>query len=278
MTGSELTLRRVTVRLGGTPVVNDISLAVRAGEVTALVGPNGAGKSTALRAAAGLLKTDGGTVELDGIPLSQWRPRDIARRIAVVPQSPAYPPLFTVRAVVALGRTPHLSFLGNEGARDWEATDRAMARAGVSAFADRRLDQMSGGERQRVVLARALAQEPSVLLLDEPTASLDLQYQRAILALVARLARDQRLACLVVLHELSLASQFCDRIGLLSAGQLVALGTPSQVLRSDLLGEVYRTPVRVLAHPDSGVPVVVHADRALDSSDSDQATIFLEVK
>ena len=259
---SELRLEDVSVELGGRDVLRGVSLAVRPGSVTGLVGPNGAGKSTALRVAARLLKPRAGTVTLDGKPLSAWGAREIGKRIGVVLQSPAYPHLYTVRALVGLGRTPHVPFLGGESKRDREAIERAMERAGVTGFADRRLDQLSGGERQRVAVARALAQEPGVLLLDEPTASLDLHFQQSLLSLTAVLASDKGLACLVVLHDLSLASQFCDRIGLLSEGELVALDAPAQVMEPALLSKVYDTPVRVLSHPDTGAPVVVHAHSA----------------
>lgn len=249
----------VSVELGGRRVVDGFSLALRPGDIVALVGPNGAGKSTALRAAAGLVKPIAGTVHVDGVPISGWRPGDLAKKLAVVAQAPTMPPLYGVRAMVALGRTPYLSLFGHETARDWAIVDESMRRAGITELAGRRVGELSGGERQRVAIARALAQEPELLLLDEPTASLDLRYQDSTLSLVREMAEESGLACLIVLHDLGLAGQFCDRVVLMSEGRVVAAGTPAEVLDPELLAEVYMTPLRALAHPETGRPVIVHA-------------------
>lgn len=249
----------VGIDLGGRRVVDGFNLALGPGDVVALVGPNGAGKSTALRAAAGLVKAAAGTVRIDGVAIRDWRPGDLARKLAVVPQAPTMPPLYSVRALVALGRTPYLSLFGHETARDWAVVDDAMRRTGVSELADRRVGELSGGERQRVAIARTLAQQPQVLLLDEPTASLDLRYQDSTLSLVREMAEESGLACLIVLHDLGLAGQFCDRVVLMSEGRVVAAGTPAEVLDPELLAEVYLTPLRALLHPETGRPVIVHA-------------------
>jgi iron complex transport system ATP-binding protein len=256
---STLELRGVSVDLGGKRVVEDFDLTLRPGDVVALVGPNGAGKSTALRAAAGLVKPAAGIVTLNGKPLGEWRPGELAREMAVVAQAPVMPPLYAVRAMVALGRTPYLPLLGRESARDWAVVDEAMRRAGIDTLAGRRVGELSGGERQRVAIARALAQEPSILLLDEPTASLDLRYQDSTLSLVREMAADAGLACLVVLHDLALAGQFCDRVVLMSEGRIVAAGAPGDVLDPERLAEVYLTPLRAMLHPETGRPVIVHA-------------------
>lgn len=256
---SGIALRDIRVRLGGRVVVDGFSLTIAPRKVVALVGPNGAGKSTVLRVAARLIPPEAGVAELDGVPFLRWSVKEFARHVAVVPQFPILPPLFTVRAMVALGRTPFLSILGGETTADWTVVDTCLRLTGIEAFADRRVGDLSGGERQRVVLARALAQEPHVLLLDEPTANLDLRYQHSTLSLARDLAEREELACLAVLHDLNLASQFSDEIVLMADGRTVASGPPALVLEPQRLGRTYGTDVRTLSHPDCGVPVVVHA-------------------
>jgi iron complex transport system ATP-binding protein len=256
---ARLVLENVSAGYGQRPALRDFSLEVAAGEMVALVGPNGAGKSTALKVAAGLLSPTQGSVLLDGRPFSQWSRRELACRLAVVMQLQTIPPLMRARDYVALGRTPFLPFLGRESPYDWQAVERALNAAGAADLADRRLDELSGGERQRVVIARALAQEPSLLLLDEPNSNLDLRYQEVVLSLARRLCRDEGLACLVVLHDVTLASQFCDRICLMSHARRVAIGAPQEVLQPETLSAVYETPLVVLPHPISARPVVMHA-------------------
>lgn len=256
-----LAFEDVEIRLGNRTVISGVTCSVGHGEVLAVCGPNGAGKSTLLRAAASLVKVHGGSISLNGQPLHAIRPGERARQLAFVAQQPATPDAFPVRDVVALGRIPHAPFLGIESAGDHAAIDRAMARAGVTEFASRPLGRLSGGERQRVSIARALAQEPRVLLLDEPTSNLDLRYQASILALVRQLAREEGLSAIVVLHDLSLAALFCDRLLLLSEGRVVRQGRPAEVLAEELLTCTYGTPLRVLAHPETGAPLVTHAVR-----------------
>jgi iron complex transport system ATP-binding protein len=251
----------VEVRLGKRAVVQGVTFSLNPGEVLAICGPNGAGKSTLVRAAAGLVATERGSVSLGGKPLSAVRPAERARHVAYVAQQPSVPETFLVRDLVALGRIPHMPLLGIESSADRLAIERAMARAGVSEFAARPLGRLSGGERQRVSIARALAQEPRILLLDEPTSNLDLRYQASILALVQRLASDEGLAAIVVLHDLSLAALFCHRLLLLSEGRVVRQGAPASVLAEELLSGTYGTPLRVLAHPENGTPLVTHSLR-----------------
>jgi len=254
-----LAFEDVEIRLGRRAVVSGVTCAIERGEVLAVCGPNGAGKSTLLRAAASLVKVHSGSISLDGKPLQAIRPGERARQLAYVAQQPATPDAFLVREIVALGRIPHAPFLGTESAADRAAVARAMGRAGVTEFAARPLSQLSGGERQRVSIARALAQEPQVLLLDEPTSNLDLRYQASVLALVRQLAREEGLSAVVVLHDLSLAALFCDRLLLLSEGRVVRQGAPGEVLAEELLTGTYGTPLRVLAHPESGAPLVTHS-------------------
>jgi iron complex transport system ATP-binding protein len=238
-------------------VLRGVDLAARDGELVALVGPNGAGKSTLLRVLAGLLTPSAGTVAIGDADLLALDRGAVARRVAVVPQvfETLFP--FTVREVVALGRTARLGAFGSLGSADVRAIDRALSDLGSTDLADRRIDRISGGERQRAVLAMALAQESEVLLLDEPTAHLDPAHQRATLAHVARLARDRRLAVIAVLHELNLASALATRVVVLNDGLIVRDGEPRAVLTAALVREVFGLGLDVVTH--AGVPYVLPA-------------------
>lgn len=256
---SGLRASAVDVTLEGTPILRDVDLAVSAGEVVALVGPNGAGKSTLLAALAGDLRPDAGTVELDGVPVISWKARDLARRRAVLGQQHRLAFGFRGREVVAMGRAP---WYGTPAAdRDEIAVDEAEERADVAHLAHRLFPTLSGGEQARVAFARILAQETTILLLDEPTAALDLQHQEAVLA-VARAEAEAGAAVVVVLHDLSLAAAYADRICVLARGEVRATGTPADVLRADLLTEVYQHPVDVLEHAGRLLVVPVRASRA----------------
>ena len=234
------------------PVLKGVNLRLKSGEVVGLIGPNGMGKSTLVKLAAGLLRPDSGAVKLFGRPPGDWRRRDLARVLALVPQGAYLPPTFTVWESALLGRTPYFGFLGMARERDRGVTRRALEWVGIAHLADRLVGELSGGERQRVVLARALAQEPHCLLLDEPTTHLDIHHQVAILSLVRQLAAQEGLAVLTVLHDLNLAATFADRLVLLVDGQVVAQGTPAEVLRRERLVTIYGESVAVLSHPDHG--------------------------
>ncbi|HEY3083013.1 MAG TPA: ABC transporter ATP-binding protein [Chloroflexota bacterium] len=252
-----LALREVHFAYDARPVLRGVSLEPRPGRVLGLLGPNGAGKSTLVRLAAGLLRPERGRVLLEGRDLRGWTRREVAKRIAVLPQDGVLPPAFTVWEVAMMGRTPHLGWLGAEGSRDRAVVARALEQTDARALAERRTDELSGGERQRVLLARALAQEPSVLLLDEPTVHLDLGHQVALLELVIRRAREGGLAVLAVFHDLNLAAQSCDELALLSEGRLVAAGPPDDVLRSPTIRDVYGVDLVSLSHPTSGRAAVL---------------------
>lgn len=241
---------------GKAPVLRGVNLNVAAGELVTLVGPNGSGKTTLIRALTGGLRAWSGEVRLRGDDVTTLRPMEIARRAAVVEQDPALPDGFTALEVVLMGRTPHLGLLQSEGAADAEAARRAMMATSVWALATRPVGSLSGGERRRVVLARALAQETPVLLLDEPTAHLDIGHQAAVLGLVRSLCRREGKAALAVVHDLTLAAQYGDRLVLMAAGQIVAEGSAEEVLRPELVGEVYGLRVHIFAHPATGKPVV----------------------
>jgi iron complex transport system ATP-binding protein len=244
---------------GPRPVLADVSLAVAAGELVGVIGPNGGGKTTLVRLLSGVLAPDTGIVRLDGRPLAAYRRRDLARRLAVVPQDPTLEFPFTALEVVLMGRAPHLAALGFPRAGDVEIARAAMARLGVGKLEDRPLDRLSGGERQRILLARALAQEPAVLLLDEPTTHLDLRHQVGIYDVVHGLARARGVAVVSVLHDLNLAALYCDRLVLLAGGRVVRHGAPAEVLEAGILRAAYATDVQVTVNPATGVPVVLPA-------------------
>ncbi len=251
-----LSLDKVAFRFGEKPILNGISLDLPRGSFLGLVGPNGSGKTTLLRLAAGLLKPAGGRVLLDGVPMQGMSRKQIARRLALLPQSPGLPAAFTVQELVLMGRTPFQGFLGRENAHDRAVADKAMEMARCDQLADRKIDELSGGERQRVLMARALAQEPEILLLDEPTTHMDLEYQIAVTELVADLVKDG-LTVLGVFHDLNLAACYCTHLAVLSQGRLVATGTPSEVLTSQLLSQVFKVELCLTPHPDGEVPAVL---------------------
>ncbi len=239
----------VTVSLGGREVVRDVSAVVARGEWVALIGPNGAGKTTLLRAVAGLLPHEG-RVSLLGRPETGLDRRELARILAVVPQTPETPPWLTVAEYVLMGRTPHLGRLAREGEADRDAAARALDRLELEALADRTLGTLSGGERQRVVVARALAQEASIVLLDEPTAALDIGHQQQALELLDGLRGPDGLTLVAAMHDLTLAAQYADRVLLLSEGRIVADGAPADVLTEAALAEHYGATVRILTVDD----------------------------
>ncbi len=235
-------------------VLRGITLSLRPGEILALLGPNGAGKSTLLNLAHGALRPSQGEVLLDDRPIRAFSRREIARRIALVAQSGELRFPLTALEYALTGRFAHGSALGFDSPRDLEIAERALAETDAAQFARRPFNQLSSGERQRVVLARALAQEAPLLLLDEPTANADIAHQISLLALLQRLTRENRIGALVVTHEINLASEFADRVALLQNGALLACGPPAQVLTAPLLGDVFQLPLLVDRHPQSGNP------------------------
>jgi iron complex transport system ATP-binding protein len=238
-------LRSLTVRFDGVEAVRDVSLEVAAEEWLMLIGPNGAGKTSVLRALCGLLPFDGEAL-LDGRDVRELGRRELARLIAFVPQNPVTPPELTVAEYALLGRTPHLGYLASEGRRDRQAAARALERLDLLPFAERGLGSLSGGELQRAVLARALAQEAPVLLLDEPTTSLDLGRQQQVLELVDSL-RGDGLTVVSTMHDLTLAGQYADRLVLLDRGAIVAEGEPDEVLSAANLSAYYGATVRIVS-------------------------------
>ena len=252
-----LKIERLSVSYGSRRVLQDISLEVQSGQVLALIGPNGAGKSTLVRAVSGVIPVDGGQVRTNGCDLLALSPMQRARWLAVVPQAVSLPPAFTVWETVLLGRTPYLNFLGQVSAGDEEIVRAALARVDALDLAGRRVGELSGGEQQRVLLARALAQSTPILLMDEPTAHLDLQHQVSLMELIRRQAHEEGLAVLIALHDLNLAARYADRVALLVDEEIEAAGTPAQVMKPEVISAAYHLPVSVVAHPFEDVPLVL---------------------
>jgi iron complex transport system ATP-binding protein len=248
MTG--VVLDSLTVELGRSRILDGIDTEVATGEWVALIGPNGAGKSTLLRAVAGLVPY-AGSIRLGDDEVARLDRRTLARRLAFVPQAPLLPAGMRVGEYVLLGRTAHLGPFGAEGARDLETAGRALGRLDLGGLTDRRLQTLSGGEQQRAVLCRALAQEAPLLLLDEPTTSLDIGRQQQALELVAALREQGELTVVCAMHDITLAAQYADRLVVLAGGRVVATGEPAEIASAELIAEHYGARVRVVGEGDS---------------------------
>jgi iron complex transport system ATP-binding protein len=250
-----LSIEHLSAGYGARAVLHDFNLEVGRGQIAAVIGPNGCGKSTFLRCAAGLLTPRQGRVAVGGDQVQSLAPRERARRIALLPQTFEGGEHLSTQEMVMLGRTPHLAAYGAPSRRDEEIVHDALASVGAEALRGRVIGELSGGERQRVVLARALAQQPQVLLLDEPTSHLDIRYQFEILDLVRKLARREKLAVVLVLHQINLASDVSDVVVLLAQdGRTRAAGSPAEVMTAGNLTEVYGVPLEIVLHPRSGRP------------------------
>ena len=253
MSGARLEARDAGYRVAGAVLVDRVDLEVRDGEVLGIVGPNGAGKTTLIRLLAGEVAPSEGEVLLEGRPVAGYRPADLALRRAVLPQHTVLQFAFRVLEVVAMGRYPHREATPAE---DAAAVADAMARADVAGLGERLFPTLSGGEQARVSFARVLAQQARVVLLDEPSASLDVRHQELVMAVLRSLAASGS-AVAAVLHDLNLAARYAGRIGVMERGRMVEVGPTAEVLRSDLLSEVYGHPVEVVPHPRLDCPLVL---------------------
>jgi iron complex transport system ATP-binding protein len=259
----ELTATRITAGYGAEPVLHEVSVTLGQGELVGLIGPNGCGKSTLLRCLSRTLRISSGTLQLDGRDIMAWPPREAARRLAFVPQQEAALFEFTVRDLVLMGRYPHLERWKGETERDYKIVMQALADADILHLADRPVTQLSGGEHRRVLLARALAQQTPLLLLDEPTAHLDVTHQVELLTLVRQQTRSQGQGALAALHDLNQAAEFCDRLILMRSGHIIAQGAPEAVLTAANLRTAYNAEGQIGSNPVTGRPMLltVHALR-----------------
>ena len=250
-----LSLGGITVRFGDSTILEAVDLAVQRGEWVGIIGPNGAGKTTLLRAITGAVVFDG-SVEIGGTALSTMKRRDVARAVALVPQHPVLPPGMRVVDYVLLGRTPHLGEVTGPSRHDLDVVAGVLGALSLSDFVDREVTTLSGGELQRVVIARALAQESPILLLDEPTTALDIGKQQAVLELVDTLRRERDLTVLSAMHDLTIAGQFPDRLVMLAGGVVVAEGRGRGVLNPELIRAHFGADVRIFDDGFGGIVVV----------------------
>jgi iron complex transport system ATP-binding protein len=254
---SKLRTEKVTLAYGETAVVRELTIAVSEGKVTSVVGPNGCGKSTLLRSLARLMKPRGGAIYLDGDAISNLSTREVAKRLGILPQSPAAPDELTVRELAAQGRYPHQSWLRQWSKGDERAVERALETTGVMELADRALDTLSGGQRQRAWISMALAQETETLLLDEPTTFLDMAHQLEVLQLLDRLNHEESRTILMVLHDLNNAARYSHQIVALAGGRIYDAGPPEEVVTPDLLREVFGVEADVVPDPRTGSPLCI---------------------
>ncbi|MDE0213630.1 MAG: ABC transporter ATP-binding protein [Chloroflexota bacterium] len=246
-------------------LLDGVDLQADHGQMVGLIGPNGAGKSTFLRAVSGVLRVQGGSVHLDGADLRSLASKEVAANLAIVPQIMPYTHGFTAMELVLMGRYPHLGRFQIEGKEDARIARGAMRLTETEQFAERTLDTLSGGERQRVIVSRALAQQPRVLLLDEPTANLDVLHQLKVLGLVRQLV-DDGLTAVAAIHDLTLAARFCDRLVLLSEGRVLGEGAPADVLTPELIGSAFGVEAVVYPDPNTGalaISLIGPADQPL---------------
>ena len=236
------------------PVMDDISFAIDKAEMVAIIGPNGSGKTTLLKIMNGTLFPAAGQMLIDGKETSRWSRKDIAQKVAIVPQETGVIFPFYAEEIVLMGRFPHLSNYRFEDKKDYRIVHESMEKTDTLAFAARRFDELSAGERQRVLIARALAQEPKVLLLDESTVFLDLKHQAQFLALLRQLNAAQQLTVIFVTHDINLAAQHADRIILLYSGKIYAIGKPAEVITAANIKEVYDVDSLIDQNPQNGLP------------------------
>jgi len=253
-----LAVRELVMAYDGPPVIEGLDLEVPAGSFTVVVGPNGCGKSTLLRALARTLRPRAGEVLLDGEPVARLRGKEVARRVALLPQSPVAPEAITVGDLVARGRFPHQGLLRQWSEADAAAVDSALAATETTELRERLVSSLSGGQRQRVWLAMALAQDTDILLLDEPTTYLDIAHQYEMLTLCSRLHREGR-TLVAVLHDLNQAARFATHLVVMREGAVAAQGSPAEIITAELVESVFGLPARIIPDPVTGTPLVLPA-------------------
>jgi len=237
-------------------VLHDISIEIHPGDFCGVIGPNGSGKSTLLKTLTGIISPFSGGVRLYGKDITELSPREVARKIAVIPQEVSFVFPFTAREVVAMGRHPHIGRFGRESGVDEEVIERSMTDTDTRRLGERYIDELSGGERQRVVIARALCQQPEALLLDEPTSHLDINHQVEIFELLTELNRKRKLAVFVISHDLNVCAEYCRELIIIKEGRIYRRGTAREILTPETVREVYGAEVSVLSNPRSAAPVV----------------------
>ncbi len=253
----ELEMQKVTLGYDHHPVMEDITLKVSPGELVGLIGPNGSGKSTIIKALSHIINPQMGRILVDRRNINDIPRRELACLVGVVPQLPLLPSTFTAFEIVLMGRNPHLGLFQSEGRRDWEKARQAMEKTGTMALANRYVNELSGGEIQCLLIARVLVQETRAILLDEPTANLDIGRQVDILDLIKRLCTGNNLAVLAAIHDLNLAVQYCDRLLLINDRRIYAEGTPREVITDKNIKDVYGAENCVYTHPVNGLPTVL---------------------
>ena len=253
----ELEMRNVTLGYDHHPVLEDITFKASPGEVVGLIGPNGSGKSTIIRALSHLIHQKAGKITVGGRDINKIPRRELACLVGVVPQLPLLPSAFTAFEIVLMGRNPHLGLFESESKRDWDMARQAMARTSTEPLANRHVNELSGGEIQCLLIARVLVQETEAILMDEPTANLDIGRQVDILDLIKNLCRENNLTVLAAIHDLNLAAQYCDRLILIHNGRIHARGTPAEVITNANIKQVYGAENCVYTHPVNGLPTVL---------------------
>jgi iron complex transport system ATP-binding protein len=263
-----LEMENITLAYGVKEVVHNMSFKAIPGEMVGLVGPNGSGKSTIIKALCHVLMPKSGRVTTNGQDIAHVRRREMARLISVVPQTPILPSAFTAFEIVLMGRNPHLGMFQYESSRDITIAWQAMVRCGVQQFAERHISELSGGEIQSVIIARALAQETEGILLDEPTANLDIGRQIEVLDLIKEECHRRHLTVIAAIHDLNLAAHYCEKLVLIKNGELFAFGSPREVITTDNICHVYGPGSYVHTHPLSGLPAVLPRVSNLKEADS----------
>ena len=254
---AKLEIENINLDYGQRSVIRNLSFRLSPGELLGLVGPNGCGKTSVIKSLSRVLIPSSGRILLDGKEVTGIPRNELARIIGVVPQNPSLPETFTVFEVVILGRNPHLGLLSGETARDMAIVWQVMERTGITHLAKRRIGELSGGERQRVTIARVLAQEPYVILMDEPTANLDIAQQMDILDLITGMCREKNIAALIAIHDLNIAAQYCTRIIMLKNGQIYTEGIPTEIITTKNVREVFGAETTIYPHPENNLPMVV---------------------